>query len=319
VVEVQQTARRLLRAPAFTLITVLTLAIGIGATTAVFSVVNNVLIQPLPYPDSNRLIAIWHRVTFQGVTGDNGELSAPIYFAYAEHNETFEAFGVFDITRRVANVTGSGEPEQVGTFVVTHGVLPVFGVRPTLGRWFTADDDTLGTPETVILSFPYWQRRFGGDPTVLGRTINVDSRPREVIGVMPRGFDPGSGAELILPQRFDRSAMRVDRLCCVGVARLKPGVTVDQANADLARTLAAVGNEYGLTDLVAELQAAPAARPLKQDVIGNVGNVLWLLLGAMGDVGDPIARGARFHVVRRLRSAGSRRRFREDGSRDMGR
>ena len=117
--ELLQTARRLWRAPGFTLLTVLTLAIGIGATTAVFSVVNSVLIQPLPYPDADRLIAIWHRVTFQGVTGDNGELSAPIYFAYAEHNETLEAFGVYDITRRVANVTGSGDPEQVGTFVVT--------------------------------------------------------------------------------------------------------------------------------------------------------------------------------------------------------
>jgi predicted permease len=284
VAELQQTVRRLSHAPAFTLITALTLAIGIGATTAVFSVVNSVLIQPLPYPESDRLIAVWHRVTFQGVTGDNGEISAPIYYAYAEHHETFEAFGVFDITRRVANVTGSGEPEQVGTFVVTHGVLPAFGVRPALGRWFTAEDDTLGTPETVILSYPYWQRRFGGDPAVLGRAINVDSRPREVIGVMPRGFDPGNGAELILPQRFDRGAMRVDRLCCVGVARLKPGVTVDQANADLAQTLAAVGDEYGLTNLVRELEAAPAARPLKQDVVGDVGNVLWMLLGAMGFV-----------------------------------
>ena len=278
--DLQHALRQLGRRPGFAALVVVTLALGIGATTAVFSVVNGVLIQPLPYPDSDRLISVWNRATFQGVVNNNTELSAPIYFAYAEHNETLEEFGVYN--RGTANVTGRGDPEQVRTFVVTHEVLPALGVKPLLGRWFTAADDAPGTPETAILTYGYWQRRFGGDRAVLGRTVDVDSTPREVIGVMPQGFDTGDGAELILPQRFDRGTVLLSALGYYGIARVKPGVTLDRVNADLARALAAAGDEFGLAGAMERLAMTPAARPLKQDVVGNVGTVLWMLLGAVG-------------------------------------
>lgn len=272
--------RQLGRRPRFSMLVIVTLALGIGATAAVFSVVNGVLIQPLPYPGSDRLISVWHRATFQGVVNRNTELSPPMYFAYAEHNETLEAFGVY--SRSIANVTGLGNPEQVRTLVTTFEVLPALGVRPLLGRWFTAEDDRPGTANTAILTYAYWQQRFGGDPSVLGRTVDVDSQPREVIGVMPRGFDFAGSAGLIVPQRFDRGTALTAALGYFGLARVRSGVTLEQVNADLARALAAAGEEFGLSGAVERLQIAPAVRSLKQDVVGDVGNVLWILLGAIG-------------------------------------
>jgi putative ABC transport system permease protein len=278
--DLRHALRQLRRRPGFSTLVIITLALGIGATTAVFSVVNCILIQPLPYPNADRLISVWNRATFQGVVNDRTELSPPMYFAYAEHNETLEEFGVY--SRGVATVTGLGDPEQVRTFTVTHEVLPAFGVKPLLGRSFSAEDDTPGTPTTAILTYAYWQRRFGGDPAVLGRTIEVDSVPRGVIGVMPRGFDVGDGAELILPQRFDRGAVLTSALGYYGLARVEPGVTLDQVEADLARALTAGSDEFGLAGAVERLRISPAARPLKQDVVGNIGNVLWMVLGAIG-------------------------------------
>src|SRR5690606_13335947 len=130
--------------------------------------------------------------------------------------------------------------------------------------------------------FAYWQRRFGGDPSILGRTVDVDSRPRQVIGVMPRRFTWTFQPDLILPQRFDRSAERVDLFNYFGVGRLEPGVEIGAVDADLARALAASGDELGVARLVETLDLAPAVRPLKQDFVGDVGDVLWALLGSIG-------------------------------------
>lgn len=262
------------------MLAVLTLGLGIGATAAVFSVVNGVLIQPLPYPAADRVVGVWHRATFQGATTDDMNLSPPIYFKYAEHNETLQDVGIW--SPGTANVTGLGEAEQVETFVTTHEVLPALGVQPALGRWFSAEDDAPGSAETVILTYAFWQSRLGGDPQVLGRAIVVDSRPREVIGVMPRGFGWSNDPELILPQRFERGAVRVDTFNYFGIARLEPGVSIDQANADLARSLEATGDEFDVSGMVAGLQLAPAVRPLKQDVVGSVDDMLWMILGAIG-------------------------------------
>jgi hypothetical protein len=168
---------------------------------------------------------------------------------------------------------------------VTRGILTALGVQPALGRWFTPDDHRPGTQDTVILSSGYWQRRFGGDPEVIGRVMTIDSRPRAVIGVMPASFSfRGIPADLILPLRFD--PVRLDPgllpagFCCRGIARLKPGATLAQANADVARMVEAwkrVENRAALEDL----QLGPAVRPLKDDVVGDVGRVLWVLLGSI--------------------------------------
>jgi predicted permease len=272
--------RQFIRRPGFSVLAVLTLGLGIGATTAVFSVVNAVLIQPLPYPDANRVVALWHRATFQGATTEDMNMSPPMYFKYAEHSETLEHVGIWG--RGTANVTGLGEAEQVQTFVTTHEVLPALGVQPVLGRWFSAADDTPGSAETVILTYSYWQSRFGGDPQVLGRAIDIDSRPRQVIGVMPRGFGWSNDPELILPQRFERGAVRMDMFNYFGVARLEPGVSIAQVNADLALALGATGDGFDVSGMVEGLQLAPAVRLLKQDVVGSVEDMLWMVLGAIG-------------------------------------
>jgi predicted permease len=276
--------RGMRHSPMFTLIAVLTLGIGIGANTAVFSVVNGVLIRPLSYPQPEALVGVWLSGLLPGArTKSDVNLAPPMYFTYREQNQTFEQFGVW--STGAASVTGSGDPEQVQSLLVTQGVLPALDVQPTLGRWFSQADDTPGTPETVLLSHGYWERRFGGDTTVIGRTITVDSRPREVIGVMPPGFhflnlDP----EIIQPQRFDRSAME-QNYSFQGIARLKPGVTLTQASADMARMLPASFASVAMSR--ATIEAAkfiPALRPLKQDVVGDVSKVLWVLMGTIGIV-----------------------------------
>ena len=167
--------------------------------------------------------------------------------------------------------------------LVTAGTLWALNVQPALGRWFSRDDDQPGSAETAILSDGYWQRRFGGDPSVIGRTITVDGRPREVIGVMPARFTLRElPVDLILPERIDM-AQPPAGFCCAGVARLKPGMTVADANADVDRMLPMYLERYmrpvaGRADA---LQLRAAVRPLKEDVVGDVGQVLWVLLGSI--------------------------------------
>src|SRR5262249_30816393 len=274
--DVRFSLRSMRRTPTLTLAVIATLAIGIGANTTMFSVVNGVLIQPLPYPEPDVLVGVWHTAQFQGVTSNNVRLSSTMYFTYREHNKTFQQFGLWHTG--AASITGMGDPEEVRTLVVTYGTLPAIGVQPALGRWFSAADDSTGTQETVILSDGYWQRRFGADTAVLGRMITIDSRPREIIAVMPHGFQfMASDTVLILPQRFQGNQLQPNDVhAYVGIARLKPGVSLAEANADVAHMLPIWIDEYGTSGpaLVAA-RFAPALRPIKQDVIGDIGSVLW--------------------------------------------
>jgi len=277
--------RMIRRNAGFAVAAIATLALGTGATTAVFTVVNGVLIRPLPYPDPDALIGVWHSAQFQGVTSSNIRLSSTMYLAYRERNATFQHFGVWHTG--AASVTGIGEPEEVRTLVVTDGTLQAIGVRPALGRWFTPADDSAGTPETLMLGHGYWQRRFGGNPSALGQTITIDSRPRQVIGIMPRGFHfMNADADVILPQRFAGDELRPNDVhAYVGIARLKPGVSLAQASADVARMLPIWIAEYGTSGPVLRAaHFAPALRPLKQDAVGDVGQVLWVLMGTIGIV-----------------------------------
>src|SRR5579862_3066287 len=159
----RQVFRRFGRAPMFTFIALLTLALGIGANTAIFSVVDAVLLKPLPYPDAERLAGVWHLAP--GVAGIAGDIncSPTMYFTYREQNHTFENLGLWAYDG--GNVTGMGEPEQVQALDFTYGVLNALGIPPAAGRWFSEADDRPGTPETVILTYGYWQRRFGGSPS----------------------------------------------------------------------------------------------------------------------------------------------------------
>jgi predicted permease len=265
---------------AFSLTAILTLALGIGAATAMFSVVYGVVIKPLPYPEPDAVVTLGVSAVFGTQTTRNFPLTPRMFASYAEDGKAFQNIGLFSYNQ--VAITGFGSPEQVDSFQVTQGFLSTLGVQPTLGRWFSRADHQPGAPETVILSSAYWQRRFGGDPGVVGRVMTIDSRPREVIGVMPAGVFEGRAADLLLPLQFDPARPPGD-FCCQGIARLEPGVTLGKANADVERMLQFWKKKENRASLEA-LRLGPAVRPLKEDVVGDVGQVLWVLLGGIAIV-----------------------------------
>lgn len=266
--------------PGFSVAALLSLALGIGANTAIFSVVNSVLIRPLPYPGSEALVGVSNRLVIQGQPFEDARLSPGMYAACKENARSFESFGVW--ISGAATVTGMGDPEQLVIVTVTHGVLPALGVPAYIGRWFSSEDDSPGTPETVILSFGCWQRKFGGDRDVLGRTIVIDFVPHRIIGVMPRDFRfVNLSPDMFLPQRFSKSGL-TEEFSYAGIARLKPGVTIALANRDLARVWKAWGETEGVGKMLEMLKVRPNLHPLKKDVVGDVGSVLSVLMGALG-------------------------------------
>lgn len=284
--ETRHAIRGLRRTPAFAIASIVTLALGVGANAAVFAVIDAVLIQPLPYPQAARLVSLGHAAP--GVPGAPSRIGASpsMYFTYRDENRTFQHFGVWNSL--TASVTGLAEPELTRALFVTHGVLDAVGVSPLLGRWFSQTDDTPGSPETVLLTYGYWQRRFGGDRSLVGRALTIDARPRTVIGVMPAEFRFQGDPDLILPHQFDRSRMFLGPLFGPqGLARLKPGVTLEEANADVARMLAiwlsAWSPNPGINRTFFEnARLVPMVRPLKQEVVGEIGTALWIVMGTLG-------------------------------------
>ena len=287
--DVRYGLRTLRHNPVFTAVALLTIAIGIGANTAVFSVVNSVLLRPLNYPKAEELVAL--RQLAPGAAGlasfsDGLLLSPSMYFTYSDHNRTFQSLGVW--TNGTANVTGLAEPEQVRTVAVTDGVLQTLGIPPAAGRWFAPADQMPRGRETVMLSYGYWQRRFGGDRSVIGRNLSVDSRPREIVGVMPQGFKlVNAEFDLIAPLAFDRGKTILAGFGYQGIARLQPGVTIAQANADLKRMVSvwmdSWSNGPGTNPRIYETwKITPAIRPLKQEVVDSVNDVLWVVMGTIG-------------------------------------
>ncbi|HZD77435.1 MAG TPA: ABC transporter permease, partial [Acidobacteriaceae bacterium] len=285
--QLQQVIRRLGRAPLFTAITLFTLAIAIGANTVIFSVVDGVLLKPLPYPHPEELIGVWHAAP--GINIKNLNMAPSIYFIDREQSTTLQDIGVY--TGDSMNVTGAGEPEHVDGLDVTDGTLPLLGVQLALGRLFTRQDDSAGAPQTILLSYAYWQHKFGGSASAIGRSLTVDGKPREIIGVLPRGFHflDRPDAALILPMQWDRNKTHLGNFSYDALARLKPGVTMEQANTDLARLLPVSFRSFPAPDgfsvkLFEKAQLRPNLRPLKQDVVGDVGNVLWVLMGSIAMV-----------------------------------
>jgi predicted permease len=295
--DIRYALRALRHSPTFTVVALLTLAIGIGANTAVFSVVNSVLLQPLRYPKPDQLIAL--RQIAPGAAGlasfrDNLLLSPSMYFTYTEHNHVFQAMGVWN--SGTATVTGIAEPEQVRVVMVSNGVLETLGVPPALGRRLAPADQVpiartggfSGISDVVMLSYGYWQRRFGGDQSVIGRNIMVDSLPRQIVGVMPRGFRlMDTEFDLMAPLAFDRGSLILAGFGFNGIARLKAGATIQQANADLASLLPVWMDSWsncpGCNGRSYERwRITPALRPLKQEVVGNISDVLWVVMGTIG-------------------------------------
>ncbi|SPF38488.1 conserved membrane hypothetical protein [Candidatus Sulfopaludibacter sp. SbA4] len=280
--DVRHAVRMIRTKRGFSLAAVLSLALGIGANTAIFSVLNAVLIRPLPYPGSDRLVGVFNRLVIHGQVFEDADLSAGMYAACTESARAFESFGVW--TSGASTVTGKGDPEQLVTVTSTEGVLPALGVPAYIGRWFSNEDETPGSPAAVILSYGYWQRRFGGDPDVLGRTIAIDFVAHQVIGVMPRDFRfVNLSPDMLLPRRFPKSRLGPEEFSYTGIARLKPGITIALANQDLARVWKTWGDTDGAMGKMLEgLKVKPNLRPLKKDVVGDVGSVLSVLMGALG-------------------------------------
>jgi predicted permease len=284
--DLRYAARMVRKRPAFAAVATLTLAVGIGANTAIFSVLYGVLLKPLPFHEPERLVSVWH--TAPGFNMPLLEQGAATYFTYRESNQVFEDIGVWD--SREVSITGHGEPEHVSALWVTDGVLPILRVQPLRGRFFTKEDDAPGSPRRVILTHGYWQRRFGGAPDAIGRLLNVDGKSAEIIGVLSPSFkflqaDPA----VLLPFQFNRAEALVGDFSFQAVARLRAGVTVEQANADLGRMIPLTFDRFGLypgltRKMLDEARIGPAVRPLSQDVIGNVGRVLWILAGTVGIV-----------------------------------
>jgi len=279
--------RCLRQSPLFTVVAVLTLAIGIGANTAIFSVIDGILLKPLPYAQPDGLILLDHSALGLGIK--NGAGIAPfLYFTYREQNRTLGDVGMWQAD--AVTVTGLAEPEQVPAVDVTEGCLPLLGVQPVLGRWFSENDESPGGPDTVMLTYPYWQARFGGDRSVVGRRVVIEGKAREVIGVMPEGFRfLDSNYSLLLPLPMDRNKVTVGNFSFGGFARLKRGMTLTEANSDLTRMIPIALNSFPVVpgfsrESFEKAGLSAIVLPLKQSIVGDIGSVLWILMGTIGMV-----------------------------------
>jgi predicted permease len=285
------TFRQLRKSPGFTIVTVLTLALGIGATTAIFGVVDGVVLKPLSSPHPEQLVSV--EVSPVALDPSLRGMAPEDYFVFREQNRTFQQIGIYaeTDTDRDVNVTGFAEPERVHALNVTHDVLSTLAVQPMIGRVFLPSDDSPDAAGTAILTYGYWQRHFSGDASVTGKTIIVDGKSRQIIGVMPRDFRFLDVADLslILPLQLDRNKTQLGNFSYFGIARLKPGMTIDAATRDIARmlpiTLEAFPARPGLSlDLLKQSRLTPSLRPLKEEVVGNIRTLLWVVMSGVGIV-----------------------------------
>jgi predicted permease len=266
-------ARMLMKKPGFTLIAVATLALGIGATTAIFSVVNAVLLRPLPYPDADRLLTI-------GQQYKSGPMGAgePKFMFWREQSQSFEAMAAYsNFGGAGGNLSGGNEAEYVNGLRVSVDFFRVLGVSPALGRGFTEEEDKPGAERVAILSDGLWQRRFGGDRGLIGKTVLVNGKPVMIVGVTPPQFLTGFGADLLAPMQA-RPGSNVDPNATV-IGKLKPGVSLQQAQAELK----IVADKYR-ADFPRQMQEGESvgARPYQEVFTEGVSQLLWVLLGAVG-------------------------------------
>ena len=271
--DLRYAARTFWKQPGFAAAAVLTLALGIGATTAIFSVVYGVLLKPLPFDEPDRLVSV-RQFAPHGAGTNHGRAT---FLTYRENQRTFEGLGAWDAAE--VSVTQSGEPERVEALLVSAATLPLLRVQPALGRFFSVEDEAPGSPLRVVLTHGYWQRRFGGAANVVGRQLVIDGKPGEVVGVLPSSFRfLRTRPDVVLPMELDVNAGRWISFGFQALARLKPDITLAQANADVARLISI------LPPIFARLELQPNVRPLADDVIGDIGEILWILLAAVGVV-----------------------------------
>jgi putative ABC transport system permease protein len=271
--------RMLLRNPGFTVVAVLALTLGIGADSAIFSVVNAVLLRPLPYPDSDRLVVLRERSPqIEGMS-----VSYPNFIDWREQNSSFENLGVF--RRQSYSLTGSGEPERLVGSMISADVFEVLKVAPAYGRVFTGDEDKAGSTPVVVLSHGLWQRRFGGDPSIIDQTLTFDGHAFTVIGIMPADFQfPGRGTELWThvgqPSKDPSWESRGNHPGLTGIARLKPGVTIEQAREDMEIVATNLERQYPDSNTGNRITVTSAL----ENAVRTIRPALLVLLGAVGFV-----------------------------------
>src|SRR5215218_9147417 len=277
--DVRYAVRTLLKSPGFTLVAVLALALGIGANTAIFSVVKAVLLSPLPYPDSGRLV--WVREVNAGSDIMDEPASMPNYNDWRTQSRSFDGVAAFGYAGGTLT-DGDREPERVSGMSTSANFFQVVGVAPALGRGFLPEEEATGKNRVVVISHALWQRRFGGSQDVLGKTINITGNPHTIVGVAPADFKtpvPGpKPPDLWFPIafNFDESRRRSDFLNVFG--RLKDGATVEQGRAELEGIAARLAEERPSTNAGWSVKV----EPLHERVVGNVRQALWVLMGVVG-------------------------------------
>ncbi|MGH7678370.1 MAG: ABC transporter permease [Gemmatimonadaceae bacterium] len=272
--DLRYAARALIKHRGFAIAAALTLALGIGASSAIFSVVNGVLLKPLPFQDPQQLVSLTHHGTRLDLPVMNH--GPATYFVARDNQRALEGIGGWDGTE--VSITGRGEPERLEGLAVSAATLPLLRLQPALGRFFRDEDEVPGAPLRVVLSHGYWQRRYGGAATAIGESFQVNGVQAEVIGVLPPTFRFLERRPAVLvPLRPDRAATGI-QFGFQALARMKPGVTLEQANADMGRWLAL------LPPVFKQLGMSPRIRPLAEEIIGDIRDVLWILFAAVGVV-----------------------------------
>ncbi|HZN06434.1 MAG TPA: ABC transporter permease, partial [Pyrinomonadaceae bacterium] len=270
--------RGLLKRPGFTIVALLALALGIGANTAIFSLVNAVVVQPLPYHEPDQLVWAWGN--FPG--GNRASVSPADYLDFRNQNKTFEQLGAMGSMPRPVNLTGSGEPERLMASVVTGNFFQTLGVTPALGRGFSLDNEKPGSDQVTVLSYALWQKRFAGNPGIVNQRILLDGKSFEVIGVMSKDITFPQTAELWVPMNFDADPeMKVRAAHFIRpIGRLKQGVTLAQAQADTDGIAAQLAQQFPASNTGWNLRL----EPLRERLIGSGKTTLFILFGAVGFV-----------------------------------
>jgi putative ABC transport system permease protein len=276
----------LARSPQFTLAAVITLALAIGTNAAVFSVVQGVLLKPLRFHDADRLVVLRH--TAPGLGYENIGISPGLYMLYVDDNDVFVSSGIY--TDANVNMTGDdGPPSRLQAALTSRDVFETLGVMPAAGRTFDAAEDAPGGPRVTILSHGLWQERFGGNRSIVGRTVRIDGEAREVVGIMPPDFEfPSRDTRVWLPLGLPEARDDYGNFSFQVVARLRDGASAEQAQARLVPLLARLRGELedvgGFRRFIDAGRLAPLVQPMKERVVRDVGRALWILLGTVGFV-----------------------------------
>jgi putative ABC transport system permease protein len=317
--DVRYGVRNLLRNPGFALVAMLTLALGIGANTTIFSVMNNTLLKPLPFPAADRLLLVWE--TF-GKGSDNWNIvSAPNFWDFQRQSRSFESMAIFDSAGRGYNLSATGgrqEAEQVSGLRVSAGFFSVLGAKPFLGRTFLPEEETLGRDREVVLSYGLWKTRYGGDPSLVGRTVRIDGAEFTVVGVMPRDFAWqfwSAPRQLWVPVGYTKTDFGRGNNSFISIARLKPGVGVAQARSEMEAVGSNIAKQYPNDDANMGATVSPLGdfgmEGLRTTMLTLLAAVAFILLIACVNVANLLlARGAarqkEFAIRRALGAAGSR-------------